>query len=202
MKKIFCSILTIALALGLALSLFSCDFNKKEEHTEHTYGSWTVTTAATCTTAGREKRVCTYEGCGHEETQTIEPLGHDLISHEGQPATCNAAGFDAYVTCSRCTHSTYSEISAKGHSYDETGVCPTCSQSHPHEFGDWYVETEATCSEGGVEKRDCNGCEYSETRATSTVNHDYNSDGICSDCGALDPDSDGDDDYTLPAQPF
>lgn len=40
----------------------------------HSYGDWTVTTAATCTTAGERVHVCTV--CGEKETEVIAALGH------------------------------------------------------------------------------------------------------------------------------
>ena len=43
-------------------------------HTSHSYGSWSTTTAATCTESGTQTRVCS--DCGNKETQTIPATGH------------------------------------------------------------------------------------------------------------------------------
>ena len=43
-------------------------------HTSHSYGSWSTTTAATCTESGIQTRVCS--DCGNKETQTIPATGH------------------------------------------------------------------------------------------------------------------------------
>ena len=51
-------------------------------------------------------------------------MGHDLVSHEAQAASCTKNGWDAYVTCNNCDYSTYSEIWADGHSW---GAQPTCT---------------------------------------------------------------------------
>lgn len=47
---------------------------------EHSFGAWTVTTAATCDEAGVEIRTCT--ACGLVETQDIEKIGHDFAVGE------------------------------------------------------------------------------------------------------------------------
>ena len=48
--------------------------------TGHDYGSWTVTTAATCLTAGEQSRVCNNDS-SHIETQPIPALGHSYVNH-------------------------------------------------------------------------------------------------------------------------
>ena len=47
---------------------------------EHSFGAWTVTTAATCDEAGVEIRTCT--ACGLVETQDIVKIGHDFAVGE------------------------------------------------------------------------------------------------------------------------
>ena len=86
----------------------TCTREGCNESTEgHTIAGTCSGSVATCETAG----VC--ELCGGEY---IPALGHDEISHEGQEATCTEIGWNEYVTCSRCDHTTYSEI-APGHVY-------------------------------------------------------------------------------------
>lgn len=59
----------------------------------HSYGSWTVTKAATCTEAGTKQRTCTRSGCGASETEAIAALAHqwesdyvvDFAATETQP---------------------------------------------------------------------------------------------------------------------
>ena len=50
----------------------------------------------------------------------------------------------------------------------------SCSQpeAHEHEYGEWKTVKEATCTEGGLEARECE-CSESETRATDKVKHEY-----------------------------
>ena len=99
--------------------------------TGHAWGEWTQTKAPSCTEAGEEQRVCANDS-SHVETRTVAALGHDIIHHAGQEATCTEAGWEAYDTCSRCDYSTYKEIPAKGHTLSE-----------------WIVDQSATCDEAG-----------------------------------------------------
>jgi len=52
---------------------------------------------------------------------------------------------------------------------------------HTHAWGEWQVETEATCQSLGKETRTCN-CGESETRTIPATGHHYNTDNICIDC--------------------
>ena len=61
-----------------------------------------------------------------------------------------------------------------------TGV-KTGEQSHVHEWSDWTVTTEPTCTEAGVETRSCE-CGETETRETAALGHDF-VDGVCTICG-------------------
>ncbi len=61
--------------------------------------------------------------------------------------TCTEQGYTTY-TCSVC-----------GHSYVDDYVDAT-----GHTFGEWYAVTEATPTEPGEERRDCENCDYYETQ--------------------------------------
>ena len=72
---------------------------------------------ATCTEPGYDRMIC--EDCGETVYNNVIPmLGHDYMAHEGKAATCTAAGYAAYQTCSRCSYTTYQEIAALGHNWD------------------------------------------------------------------------------------
>ena len=84
---------------------------------------------ATCTEDGSYESVvyCSVEGCHVEisrTTETLGKLGHDEVSHNAKDPTCEEAGWDAYVTCSRCDYTTKSETSSIGHDWNE-GVVTT-----------------------------------------------------------------------------
>lgn len=55
-----------------------------------------------------------------------------------------------------------------------------------HNYGEWTVITEPTCTADGEERRDCRYCEHYETRAIAATGHDYGSevtDPTCSEAG-------------------
>ena len=84
----------------------------------------------TCTEPGRKAgKICSACGGYAEGGETIEALGHDYQHHDAKAPACEAVGWDAYDTCSRCTYSTYVEKAALGHSLN--GVAreePTCAK--------------------------------------------------------------------------
>ena len=41
--------------------------------------------------------------------------GHDLVQYAAKAPTCTEIGWDAYETCSRCDHTTYTELPALNH---------------------------------------------------------------------------------------
>jgi len=115
--------------------------------------------AATCLQSGNIKYyVCKCGKIFSDEALTkalnsisdtvVEALGHDKVSHEGKAATCTEKGHKEYVTCSRCDYTTYEELPALGHDYDN-GKCTVCGeeQTSPDIFvyalqsGDYYSVT-------------------------------------------------------------
>jgi len=53
-------------------------------------------------------------------------------------------------------------------------VLSACDKTgHNHNLGNWYEVSDATCTEGGVERRDCESqiCNYYETRDTDSLGH-------------------------------
>ncbi|MBQ7654310.1 MAG: hypothetical protein IJS17_04485, partial [Clostridia bacterium] len=136
----------------------------------HSWGEWAVTTAASCTEAGVETRVCANDE-NHTETRPVAALGHDYQAVVTAP-TCTEGGYTTY-TCSRCGDSYVAdETEALGHAWNDGVVttAPTCTQagvktytcqndsSHTyteeitalgHNWGEWAVTTEASCTEAG-----------------------------------------------------
>ncbi|MBO4573150.1 MAG: hypothetical protein J5762_05245, partial [Clostridia bacterium] len=97
-----------------------------------------VTKAATCLETGVRTYTATYDGHTDTKTETLTALGHDLVHHDAQAATCTEIGWNAYDTCSRCDYSTYEEIAALG-----------------HDWGEWTVVKVATVEEEGLKRRVC-----------------------------------------------
>ena len=123
-------------------------------------------TAANCTSPSK----CT--ACGLTEGAA---LGHDLVNHEGQAATCTEKGWKAYQTCTRCSHTTYEEIAPLKHAYgsatcDQAATCERCGatsgQPIGHAFGDYVYNKDATCSADGTKTAKCtrDNCNATDTQ--------------------------------------
>ena len=80
-----------------------------------------VTTNATCTQDGSATYTATFEYPFETKTKdvTIGALGHDEEEHEAKAPTCTEAGWNAYVTCSRCDYTTKVTIQPINHAYGE-----------------------------------------------------------------------------------
>ena len=122
--------------------------------TTHSYGSWTVKTAATCTTSGVETRVCSK--CGNSETRSVAALGHNYGAWTViTAATCTSAGVETRVCSRDSSHKETRSIAALGHSY-----------------GNWTVTTAATCTAAGLETRVCShDSNHKETRSIAALGH-------------------------------
>ena len=124
----------------------------------HTYGSWRERVAPGCETAGERVRVCGV--CGAEDTEAVEPLGHDYSAEwttDIEP-TCEEAGSKSRH-CSRCEAKTdITEIPANGHNWSE-----------------WEIKKAATCTESGLQERECSVCHIVEEETVWALGHDYSS---------------------------
>ena len=103
-----------------------------EHHEEpalgHSWGSWAVTTPATCTAAGTETRICSR--CGETETRPIAALGHDYQTVV-TPPTCTEQGYTTH-TCSRCGNSYVDNyVGALGHAWDEGVIIQEPTETEP-----------------------------------------------------------------------
>lgn len=162
----------------------------------HTYGDWTVTTPATCTTPGEETRTCT--ACGETETREIPVIAHTAGNWEVQtPATCTEPGVEV-LKCTVCGAEMDSRaIPATGHTVDawvvddepgcqtvghRHGVCTACGETVTeeipalgHEIADdaWVVDKEATCTEPGERHATCTRCEETVVEVIAPLGHDF-----------------------------
>ena len=115
----------------------------------HTFGEWKESKPATCTTGGKEKRICSV--CKGEEERDTSPLGHDWNAEytiDVKP-TCTQPGSKS-IHCSRCDATK-----------DVTEIEPT-----GHSFGEWTVSKDSTCVAGGQKTRKCETCGYTEYEDT------------------------------------
>ena len=142
-----------------------CNYNGYYSHyqgsEEHTWGSWTTKSEATCTDAKVEKRSCSR--CGEGATRTVgEALGHDVVSVGYTAPTCTTKGSTTY------------ECQRSGCGYGYTNEIDIDSEAH--NWGGWVETTHGTCTTPGVETRTCSyNSAHTETRAGSTdsTNHNY-----------------------------
>lgn len=115
----------------------------------HTFGEWKESKPATCTTGGKEKRICSV--CKGEEERDTSPLGHDWeadYTTDVKP-TCTQPGSKS-IHCSRCDATK-----------DVTEIEPT-----GHSFGEWTVSKDSICVAGGQKTRKCEICGYTEYEDT------------------------------------
>ena len=98
------------------------------------------------------KAVC--EVCG-EEYGEKDSNNHDLEQHAAKAPTCTEKGWSAYETCSRCDHTTYTELPALNHDLKQYAAkAPTCT-----EIGWNAYET-------------CSRCDYTTYAELPALNHD------------------------------
>ena len=143
---------------------------------------------ATCSA----KAVC--EACGVEYGEK-DPDNHDLIPHEAKAPTCTEKGWNAYETCSRCDHTTYTELPALNHDLEQhVAKAPTCTEIGWNAYEacsrcDYTTRTELpalnhdlvrhvaqapTCTEKGWAYDTCSrsGCNYTTRKELPALNHD------------------------------
>ena len=127
------------------------------DHTQHTFGEWNTTKAATCTAEGTQTRTC--EVCGKTETQTIKALGHTVVVDKAVAATCDKSGLTEGSHCSVC-----GEVIKAQETVPATGK---------HSFGEWKTTKAATCTAEGTQTRTCEVCGKTETQTIAKVAHKY-----------------------------
>ena len=112
----------------------------------HSWGEWTVKTAATCITKGSEKQTCSV--CGDEQTRETET---DPNNHVGETEirgavteTCGEDGYTGDTYCLDC-----------GNKIADGTTIPATNE---HTWGDWETVTPAGCETTGVQKHTCSVC--------------------------------------------
>ena len=168
----------------------------------HNKGDWVVKIAPTCTESGTKHIECIV--C-HEvlDSCDIDPLGHSEITHEAKAPTCTEIGWDSYVTCSRCTYTTYVELPMLEHTYGITVTDSTCiSQGYttyackcgdsyntnytdmiPHVWNDTSTVI-SNCTEHKV-LQTCIACTGTQVIDREIVGDHNVVSGICTVCGEL-----------------
>ena len=142
----------------------------------HSFGQWTTTKAATCTEKGVETRTCSR--CGTAETRETAALGHSFGEWTvTTAATCTEKGVETRI-CARCDAAETREIDALGHDLlEHEAKAPTCTET------------------GWAAYQTCSRCDFTTYAELPALGHEYK-DGVCTRCGAADPDYVPPVDYT------
>lgn len=142
--------------------------------TGHQWGAWRTTLAKTCTTDGKEVRVCSK--CSEKEERTIPATGHTLKKEEGVVATCTKDGHEGNTVCEVCgeTLKEGKVIPKLGHDWsNENGKCTRCGESHEHSFGEGTTIKELTCTQDGEIDYKCSECGYVKKEITKATGHEW-----------------------------
>ena len=142
--------------------------------TGHQWGAWRTTLAKTCTTDGKEVRVCSK--CSEKEERTIPATGHTLKKEEGVVATCTKDGHEGNTVCEVCgeTLKEGKVIPKLGHDWsNENGKCTRCGESHEHSFGEGTTIKELTCTQDGEIDYKCSKCGYIKKKITKATGHEW-----------------------------
>ena len=142
--------------------------------TGHQWGAWRTTLAKTCTTDGKEVRVCSK--CSEKEERTIPATGHTLKKEEGVVATCTKDGHEGNTVCEVCgeTLKEGKVIPKLGHDWsNENGKCTRCGESHEHSFGEGTIIKELTCTQDEEIDYKCSKCGYIKKEITKATGHEW-----------------------------
>lgn len=144
----------------------------------HAYGSWTTTTAATCTATGSKKRTCTRTGCGVSETQSIPATGHSYgmpmyfwsgytsctatrvcsndNSHKENATATITSKVTTLATCTTAGVRTYTATFSKSWADAQTKTETIAATGH--KSSDWIIDSEATTLGAGSKHKECTVC--------------------------------------------
>lgn len=145
---------------------------------------------ATCTAEGSYDEVVYCEACNRElsrEARTLPALGHAIVHHEAQAATCTEIGWNAYDDCSRCDYTMYQEIPALDHAYadewskDENDHWYECSRCHDKKDEQKHVPGDPATDETA---QICTECQYviAPARGHDLVHHEAQA-ATCTEIG-------------------
>lgn len=142
--------------------------------TGHQWGEWHTALAKTCTTDGKEERVCSK--CSEKEERTIPATGHTPKKEEGVAATCTNNGHEGNTVCEVCgeTLKEGKVIPKLGHDWsNENGKCTRCGESHEHSFGEGTIIKELTCTQDEEIDYKCSKCGYIKKEITKATGHEW-----------------------------
>jgi hypothetical protein len=154
-----------------------------------------VLSAATCTSNGIARYIC--KTCGYGENHTINATGHKPEIRNKKEATCSSTGYTGDTYCSVCNKklSSGETINKKEHTWVkqdnipatcekgemEVEKCSVCGEtketqiSDPlgHDFREWKITKEPTCTKYGTKKRICKRCNEYEIDVIDPTGHQH-----------------------------
>lgn len=98
-----------------------CDYTtfKTLDTLSHTPSDWIIDQNPTCTKEGSKHKECTT--CKRVlEEEIIAKTKHDVEHFDEVLPTCTKSGHNAYDKCKNCSYTTYEELPATGHKYEDT----------------------------------------------------------------------------------
>ncbi len=169
----------------------------KTESVKATGHNWEIkiTKDATCTSNGTYRRTCKI--CGYFENHTIQATGHKPEIRNKKEATCSTTGYTGDTYCSVCNKklSSGKTIAKTSHTWVkqdnipatcekggmEVEKCSVCGEtketqiSDPlgHDYGEWKVTKEPTCTKYGTKKRICKRCNEYEIDVIDPTGHQH-----------------------------
>ena len=116
----------------------------------------------TCTAAGYYVYTCTVEGCGHTEKEEVAATGHSAESTvvSTKNPTCTADGYTV-MNCPACG------INYKANEVEALG----------HQFGDYILDYDSTCTETGKQTKYCQNCIWEESATIAAKGHTWEQTG-------------------------
>ena len=118
-----------------------------------------------------------------------------MEQHDAKAPTCTEIGWDAYETCSRCNHTTRTELPALNHDLEQhEAKAPTCTEKGWNAYEtcsrcnhttrtelpalnhdlEQHAAKAPTCTEIGWDAYDtCSRCDYTTYVELPALNHDY-----------------------------
>ena len=152
---------------------------------DHSWGSYTTTKAATCTTAGTKTRSCSV--CGTTESETISATGHSYGSWQTYTSgTCQTPSVERrYCTNSGC--SSYEERTGSYGNHNYSQSCPTCGTANVKCSICGDIKSHTCLQAPTVTMKLSDGTSYNETwtnksvtvtlSATGATNYQYSTNG-------------------------
>lgn len=141
---------TISSSMGEATvhgyAYFDVERNDDTGHT-HTWGEYTIDKEPTCTENGHKYREC--KTCGERQEAEIPALGH---SPEEEWSSDEANHWHECIVC--------------GEEFDKA----------LHDFGDWIIDREPTCTEAGHKYRECQTCGEKQEEEVPASGHSLKED--------------------------